>query len=194
MHILWASVQYRFDNVCYACLRAWKVDVTRDTELGMVRREDAERGMTHGLPLSGPNALPEYELIPHEAEPVDRMAVGVAPFPRNDSSHWYHVRVGKDALLELLRTPEFSTWQGARWLFCCRRPAVFIGEAPFEALAHELRGNRKLLRPRIGEMFGISDDDADDLLDDVLDGEHVHYTYAFRCTRCERLRAYEDHD
>ena len=28
---------------------------------------------------------------------------------------------------ELLHTPSFITWQGGRWLFCCREPMIYLG-------------------------------------------------------------------
>lgn len=31
-------------------------------------------------------------------------------------------------LLELVRTPRYSTWQGEQWLFCCASAMVHIGE------------------------------------------------------------------
>src|SRR5690606_12048627 len=37
-------------KVCYACLRAGKAAITKDTELGMVSWEQAFEGVTHGRP------------------------------------------------------------------------------------------------------------------------------------------------
>ena len=37
-------------NVCYACLRAGKAAITKDTEFGMASWEQAFAGVTHGVP------------------------------------------------------------------------------------------------------------------------------------------------
>jgi hypothetical protein len=47
----------------------------------LVRPEDAERGMTHGIPLSDPGQLAEYELVPHPVDPS---------FP---DERWYGVKI-----------------------------------------------------------------------------------------------------
>lgn len=161
---------YTFQGVCYACLRADASNEGRDTELGMVRREDAERGLTYGVPLADPAELAGWELVPHEVDPQ---------FP---DERWYSVRVARDELLELLRTPEFVTWQGARWLFCCKKACVFLGDWP-PALTNV---------DEVAKAFGMTPDDADDLVGEI-EGGHVS-TYAFECRVCKRLRAYMDRD
>jgi hypothetical protein len=37
-------------HICYACLRAGRAAITKDTEFGMASWEQAFRGVTHGVP------------------------------------------------------------------------------------------------------------------------------------------------
>ncbi len=46
-----APAEPRFNGACYACFRAGRARLTMGTELGMVRPEDADAGLTHGLPF-----------------------------------------------------------------------------------------------------------------------------------------------
>jgi uncharacterized protein CbrC (UPF0167 family) len=169
-----------FEGACYACFRAGKVDHTIDTEFGMVRREDAERGLTHGIPLGDPSELPDYELVPHAVDPN---------FP---DEQWYSVRFSAEALRELVRTPKFHSWQGERWLFCCKRPCVFIGDLPLAALEEEANGNEKRLLKRLSDIFGTTTDESEDIRRRIESDSIC--TYAFRCSACGRLRAYWDMD
>jgi uncharacterized protein CbrC (UPF0167 family) len=105
---------FLFEAACYSCFRDGRVDHTIDTEHGMVRPEDAERGMTHGIPFDLKN-LPNLQLVPHPVDP---------DFP---NEHWYSVRHKVEDLTELTRTPAYHALQGEQWLFCCGRPAIFIG-------------------------------------------------------------------
>jgi hypothetical protein len=41
-------------GACTACLRDGRAALTKDTEFGMVRWEDALRGRTHGVPADSP--------------------------------------------------------------------------------------------------------------------------------------------
>jgi hypothetical protein len=43
---------------CFDCLRAGRAAFTQDTELGMVRWEDAQLGLTFGVPMDSPPELP----------------------------------------------------------------------------------------------------------------------------------------
>lgn len=94
------------EYVCQACLRARKASITKDTEFGMVRREDAERGRTHGIPGL------ETDMFP------------VVP---TDDPEWKAAVIPSEDLWELVSTPSYVTWQGDRWLFCCAKPMVYVG-------------------------------------------------------------------
>ena len=89
--------------VCFSCLRDGKAAITTDTELGMVSFEQAVEGLTHGRPGL---ATTGYELVESDGD-------------------WVRARLDSDIMYELLRTPNFLTWQGERWMFCCGRPMVY---------------------------------------------------------------------
>ncbi|WP_181448805.1 CbrC family protein [Nonomuraea aridisoli] len=65
-------------------------------------------GRTHGVPDFG--HAPGFELEP----------------PGEDD--WVAVRIPSAVLLELVRTPTYSTWQGEQWLFCCGDAMTYLGE------------------------------------------------------------------
>jgi uncharacterized protein CbrC (UPF0167 family) len=160
---------FTFDGACYACLRADKCDHAKETELGMVRREDAMRGMTHGVPLgSHEKGLAGWELVPHPVDP---------DFP---DEKWVSVRVDKEELLELLRTPSFHSWQDDTWLFCCKKACIFLGDLPSDmrTLAH------------VEKCFDVQE--PTQLLEQIERGSVS--TYAFRRRTCDRIRAYFDMD
>ncbi|MEM6927083.1 MAG: CbrC family protein [Myxococcota bacterium] len=101
---------------CYACFRAGYADHTINTALGMVRGEDAERGLTHGIPAAREDLEARgWEVVPHPVEP---------DFP---DEQWFSVRVSAADLIELNRTPAYHTWQGEQWQFHCRRPMIYTG-------------------------------------------------------------------
>src|SRR4051794_40376538 len=92
---------------CYDCLRAGKAAMTKDTEFGMVSWDQALEGVTGGVPGL-------------QTDQFERVLID----PEED---WYGVRVPGEHLRELLRTPGFHSWQGERWLFCCRQPMTYLG-------------------------------------------------------------------
>src|SRR5262249_55278095 len=95
-------------HICYTCLRAGKGAITTDTEFGMVSWEQAFQGITHRVPGLRSSDFQLWPIDPDE--------------------DWYAVRVPQEHLVELLRTPTYGTWQGERWLFCCKRPMTYLGE------------------------------------------------------------------
>ncbi len=165
--------EIRFERACYACFRAGKSDRTADTQFGMVRPEDAARGITHGAPID-PSAFPGYHVVPlEETDEEVRLCA---------------VRIASDELIELLRTPDFHSWQGSTWLFCCQRPAVFIGELPIASLARDPRG----LVAGVAQALAVSNAEAEETLEGIDAGRLA--SYAFRCRTCERLVGYVDGD
>lgn len=152
--------------VCYTCLREGKAAFTQDTEIGMVRWQDAVAGITHGRPGL---RRTDFELIPGESE------------------GWLRAKVPVDVLMELTRTPSYTTWQGEQWLFCCRKPMTFLGAWDSDDFNRNAQGGngRSLFeqivedqQPRMWE-YGI--------------GGGV-CVYVFRCASCARLRAHWDMD
>jgi|GEM_PF-913002 len=95
-------------HICYSCLREGKGAITQDTEFRMVSWEQAFEGRTHGVP--------------------GLRAPGFDTVTTDPDGEWAGVLLPQEHLFELLRTPAFETWQGAIWLFCCRKPMTYVGE------------------------------------------------------------------
>ncbi|MGG6463726.1 CbrC family protein [Solilutibacter silvestris] len=90
---------------CYSCLRSGLVAITKDSELGMISWGQAFEGITHGVPgLKNPN----FELVELK-------------------DGWIGAILPSEIMFELLRTPDYITWQGDQWLFCCKHPMTFMG-------------------------------------------------------------------
>lgn len=170
-----AVVEVRFSKACFACFRAGKVtSYVMDTELGMVRAEDAEEGLVHGAPKS---AAPRgYDLV--------EMGTAVG-----DTEPWVRVRVDKGALTELLRTPKYETWQGERWLFCCQRPMVYVGPMK-EPLLERLREAQETQEEVVGRLLQSGSREAHERTQQVLKGRIS--MYVFHCPQCRKHRAHWD--
>ncbi len=41
---------------------------------------------------------------------------------------WMREKISRDDIYELLRTPDYETWQGDHWLFHDEKPMIFVGE------------------------------------------------------------------
>lgn len=155
--------------VCHPCLRAGKAAITHDTPFGMVSWEQARDGWTHGVPA-----------------PADGEGLELRPSP--DDEEWMQANVGSEFLLDLVRTPDFSTWQGAVWLFCCRRPSVYLGEWDQAAFSRHNPAEGGL------EAFLSLVDEADeDVWDGVGEGS-LGGPYMFQCPECSRVQGYYDMD
>jgi uncharacterized protein CbrC (UPF0167 family) len=151
--------------VCYQCLRGGKAALTKDTEFGMVSWEQTLAGVTHGVPGLG-LIQSDFELVPL-------------------GSDWVWARIPQEHLFELLRTPTYITWQGERWLFCCKSPMVYLGSWEQDQFANYAPGV-----------------DGKALFDEVVEGGNealwegklhdVTGIYVFRCSECGRLRAHWD--
>jgi len=148
---------------CYSCLRAGKAAITNDTELGMISWEQALEGVTNGLP--GLNH-PDFEMVPKEDD-------------------WVGARLPQEFMFELLRTPSYSTWQGEKWLFCCKQPMVYVGSWDREDFTRNAPdGDGRALFERV----------VPDFEPEMWDGEFGDCTsyYVFRCSYCGRLRSHWD--
>jgi uncharacterized protein CbrC (UPF0167 family) len=148
---------------CYDCLRAGRGAITKDTEFGMVSWEQAFQGITHGV--RGLQTC-EYERVPIDPD-----------------EEWYGVRMPQEHLFELLRTPTFDTWQGERWLFCCKGPMVYIGE--WSHLAHDQA------------LFDQVVDPAEEMKDwiwEAISRNAGVCLYVFRCQTCGRFLSTYDMD
>jgi uncharacterized protein CbrC (UPF0167 family) len=148
---------------CYACLRAGRAAMTKDTELGMIRHEEALRGVTHGVP--GLDRA-DFELV-----------------PKGDG--WVGVRLPPPVMLELLRTPGYPTIQGERWLFCCTAPMIYVGQwsrQKFSEMAPD--GNGRAFFDLVVR------DVIDGLWEDKLHDKTG--IYVFRCAGCHKYSAHWD--
>lgn len=162
---------------CWSCLRAGRWAATMDTEAGMVTPVHALRGRTHGR-LS-PSTLAD-------AEPT----LAGWPVTGADASGWRRAIVPTPVLIELVRTPNYVTWQGEQWLFHCRRPMRYLGlwgKVDFTAAAPDDDGSAHALRTA-------------DLPEDVWEhlserpGESSILTYMFECPTCGAHRGHWDVD
>lgn len=148
---------------CYDCLRSGKAALTKDTELGMISWEQAYEGLTHGIPGMSRS---DFELV--EAE-----------------DGWVRARLPSAMMFELLRTPNYSSIQGERWQFCCRRPMVFIGNWSRERFTSEADdGDGEAL------LNEIVQDVVPGLWEDRL--HDITGIYVFRCPECGRRTGYWD--
>jgi hypothetical protein len=168
-------VDVRFRGACYACFRAGNADAAMDTELGLVRPEDAASGITLGVPAR---------------KNLDARRTQALPARRDGRERRVAFRVAPEWLFELVRTPQYSTWQGERWLFCCGRPMIYLGAADRDALdawAVEAKG---ALEDVVRSLHAPHAIDAEEMVDDVLRG--AVGLYVFRCPACETKRGHSD--
>jgi uncharacterized protein CbrC (UPF0167 family) len=150
-------------KVCYHCLRAGRAALTKDTELGMISWEQAFEGVTHGVP--GLDRA-DFEMVPKEDD-------------------WVGARLPPETMFEMLRTPTYTSIQGDRWQFCCRRPMVFAGawsREEFTRRAPDGDGRRYFEQVVQHAVPGLWEDQLHDITG----------VYVFRCPSCERVTAYWD--
>jgi uncharacterized protein CbrC (UPF0167 family) len=152
------------DTTCFACLRAGRAALTKDTEYGAVSWDDAVRGRTHGVPN-----LTRAEGFT-VAEP--------------DADGWVSVHIPPMILLELVRTPNYTTWQGERWLFCCSSAMVHVGEWTRDDLVRHVPGDPEAAFLAIFE-------GSEPWMWNYL-GSPGWGFYAFRCRACDRVRGHVD--
>lgn len=149
--------------VCYACLRAGGAAMTKDTELGMIRHEDALLGVTHGVP--GLDRT-DFELV-----------------PKDDG--WTGARLPVSMMLELLRTPSYHTIQGERWLFCCNAPMIYDGQWSRHKFSEKASDGDCRAFFRL-----VVRDAIDGLWEDKL--HDITGIYVFRCATCQKYSAHWD--
>ncbi|MEV6965184.1 CbrC family protein [Hamadaea sp. NPDC051192] len=153
---------------CGTCLRAGKVAITKDTEFGMVRWEDAMAGRTHGVP--------------------GHLTTGGLPTAPTEDD-WTSVLVDPAILLDLVRTPTYNTWQGEQWLFCCRHPMVYIGEWSQPDLGQHSDDD-------LTTTFMAVFDDAEPWVLQFMPANPTQDAdwgfYVFRCRLCDKVRGHFD--
>jgi uncharacterized protein CbrC (UPF0167 family) len=152
-------------RVCYDCLREGRAALTKDTELGMISWEQALEGVTNGVPRL---KRTDFELVPREDD-------------------WVAVRLPQEMMFELLRTPTYCSWQGERWLFCCQRPMVYVGNwtsEDFCEFAPDRDGSKFL--------YEVIADACPGIWAAVQEGQVS--TYVFRCPACRKFAGHSDTD
>lgn len=155
-------------RVCFDCLRAGKAAFTQDTELGMVRWEDAQTGKTFGIP----------------GDPDPRFPYSISDLSAPNDP-WYQAQVAVEDLMELVRTPSFISWQGERWLFCHQRPMIYLGswrQDDFDKAAPDGHGEK---------LFTTVVDAGSEEFWPYINSRSVS-VYVFRCQDCGELRGYHD--
>ena len=152
--------------VCYDCLRVGRAALNQDTDLGMIRWEDTQRGNTHGIP--GPNLS------------------GFAAQPKEDDPEWQEYQIAREDMEELNRTPGYSSWQGERWPFHCGRVMVYIGEPKTrpqsEATPEVVAATMNLVK---SEGWNLNESDI---------WNSSICVYLFRCAICGALGGHSDCD
>lgn len=153
-------------RACYGCVRTGRVAFAQDTELGLVTWASAREGLTLGRPGL---RRTDFELVPIPVEEGFE-----------DEGQWMRARVERLYLLELVGTPSYMTWQGERWLFCCKRPMTFIGRwTKKDFTARAKAGEEVTPRSALGQEASFA----------LGDG---HSAPMFRCTVCSRRRGHAD--
>jgi len=129
----------------------------------MISWEQAFEGVTHGVP--GLNRS-DFEMVPGEDD-------------------WVGARLPQKMMFELLRTPTYTTIQGERWQFCCKRPMIFVGQwSRKEFTRRAPKGDGRAFFEQIVQ------DTVPGLWEDKLHDETG--VYVFRCSTCKRLTAHWD--
>lgn len=167
-----AQAELRFRKACYACFRAGKVKHAIDTELGVVSSDSAASGWTGGLP-KGMRAPASF---------VQRLRVD------GGEEAWVEFQVDPAALVELTRTPAYSTAQGESWLYCCKLPMVYRGQLDSTDLVDRPADSPAV--PWLATLLGLGVDQAEEAAEEIMAGRFS--VYAFRCRHCGNERAHGD--
>ncbi|QDG53545.1 CbrC family protein [Persicimonas caeni] len=149
----------------YEALRAGGAALTKDTEFGMITWENAENGVTHGVPWIDPDRVEDVDIVELE-------------------EGWHAARLDPDDMWELLRTPSFVSWQGEFWLFSGGHPMVYVGAwTRVEFCMHAEDGKGEALFNEVVEDLPERD------LWPELEPDGSVAAYVFRCPETGRLRA-----
>jgi hypothetical protein len=150
--------------VSYEALRAGDAILTKDTEYGMISWEQLIEGWTNGRPGA---TFPGFET-------------------RITEGGWTQIKLPIEVMLELVTTPDFSTWQGSEWLFVAGMPMTYVGEWQREDFERQAPDG---VSP--AEFFRDTLRDRDIRLWDCIDNLSI---YAFRDPVTGRYAAYYDMD
>jgi len=171
---------------CWTCLRDGRWSSTKDTEAGMVTPVHAALGYTHGLPFP-PGVLASTAW--GAGTTGDPMLAGW-PVSEPNEDGWRAALIPAEVLRDLVRTPNYITWQGEQWLFHCRRPMSYIGLwGKRDFVSHAVGGDG---RAYANASAGIHDDVWEHLSD--RRGESAILVYMFECRACGHHRGHFDMD
>ncbi|MFN3653616.1 MAG: CbrC family protein [Armatimonadota bacterium] len=156
---------------CYACLREGRFEFWHDTEAGLVDEDGLHDELRDG------ESAPVY--------PVDAFGFILDALPSTSTPK---SGIPPEAIVELRRTPTWSSWQGSVWLCHCDDFMVYLGEwiaADFREQAADGDGR--------GLFLAMTDPDLALLwTPDEVEPEWTASYYAFRCRHCGTLRGYWD--
>jgi len=171
---------------CWTCLRDGRWSSTKDTEAGMVTPVHAELGTTHGLPFP-PGRLAQTAWVDASS---DHPTLAGWPVTEPNADGWRAAVIPAEVLRELVRSPNYVTWQGEHWLFHCRRPMRYLGlwgKRDFNAAAPDGDG-----RALAVSSAHLHEEAWQDLSEQA--GESAVLTYMFECCECHAHRGHWDID
>lgn len=170
--------------VCFRCAQEQGVEFSKDTEFGLVDSDAVELGVTGGVP--GLTDADGFELVVVNENWND---TDIAQYRVVSAG----VRIAPELLRDLLRTPLFCGWQQEKWLFCCRRPMIYMGHWLDVVQMRQPKDRAELFRTIYETAYTVDTTPQDDWLTASLDFEATDpEMYVFRCPECERLRCYID--
>ena len=177
----WTEERYL---ACLGCIGAREIGFARDTEFGIVDGDSLASGITGGVP--GLTAAEGFELVV-----VDENWNGTDIVEYRVASAG--VRIDPEHLRELYRTPVYHCWQQERWLFCCRRPMIYMGVWPDVVRVLDPGDRGELFRTIYATAAEGGEHPYGDWSAAARDFErHDPEMYVFRCPECERLRCHID--
>ncbi len=154
----------------------------QNTEYGLVRYEDAVAGAPWGYADDHRKARSHLAM----SEDGTGFARIIVPADSSDTP----AVLPREWLIELTRTPTYSTTQGESWLFHCTRPMVYVGEwGKAEFNAHAPNGDGEalftdaLLGWDAGELWRM-------MRENRLHSEIS--IYMFHCPVCQKYRGHWD--
>ena len=140
----------------------------------MVRWQDAIGGLTHGVPGL-------------HAGSVGNNGFALGP-PHAGDEEWRGVYVPQQLLMELVRTPNYSTWQGDTWFFHCGGIMCYLGEWTIDDFDRARPADPRGLFAEIIAPSRFWEREWE------LLGSDSCNCYVHGCQRCGALRAYCDMD
>lgn len=156
-------------NGCLKCLQQKKYGFEQEVEYGLLTKD--------GLVLESDKDSDAKESVYYTSYivPVEKQLLSM------EASKYQ----------ELMHTPPFRAWQGAKWLVHCNDFMKFIGTwAHEDFVKHSPDGDAKTFYDRIC-LYG-----GDDLYDDQFGPNKSEYAectfYAFECPTCKQKRGYID--